>query len=43
VMIGKVLAEVATQTIRSPLMPAEAGIQRLAKDWVPAFARTSGG
>jgi len=43
VMIGKVLAEVAAQTSSSALMPADAGIQRLAKDWVPAFAGTSGG
>ena len=26
----------------SPLMPAKAGIQFLAKYWVPAFAGTSG-
>ena len=25
-----------------PIMPAKAGIQHLAKDWVPAFAGTSG-
>jgi hypothetical protein len=25
-----------------PLMPAKAGIQCFAKNWVPAFARTSG-
>jgi len=43
VMIGKVLAEVAAQTSSSALMPADAGIQRLAKDWVPSFAGTSGG
>ena len=24
-----------------PLMPAKAGIQRFAKNWVPAFAGTS--
>jgi hypothetical protein len=25
-----------------PLIPAKAGIQRLEKNWVPAFAGTSG-
>src|SRR6185436_9076497 len=29
--------------VSGPLMPANAGIQHLAKDWVPAFAGTSGG
>jgi hypothetical protein len=26
----------------TPFMPAKAGIQSVAKDWVPAFAGTSG-
>jgi uroporphyrin-III C-methyltransferase/precorrin-2 dehydrogenase/sirohydrochlorin ferrochelatase len=43
VMIGTVLAAVAAQTSSTALMPADTGLQRLAKDFVPAFAGTSGG
>ena len=38
-VFGEGVSHVPTLT---PLMPAEAGIQRFAKNWVPAFAGTSG-